>query len=1207
MADLMSVGLSGILASKTALTVTGENIVNANTEGYSRRAVDLQEARAAGNVSMDATQARTGNGVRVENLKRAQDSFLAGTLRISTSRAEELDTLAGELAQVSDVLSNTDTNLTGPANRLFDAFAQLALQPDADSAKQSALIEAKNFASSASELAKYVEGQRDHALTQINDALTYVNNLATAVGGINQELARSVSGSSNKVGLLDERDRLLTSLAEQLRFTVQERTDGTVDIYLGESNAGRPLLEGSKTIALALQQSTSRLDFVLDPYGSPQITSQITGGRISGLRTSYDMMGRTVDGVNTLVRGIADAVNEIQKSGVTGEGLPGDPIFSLTGIEVTAAPANLGTAKLTVSLNKPELAVNQRMRVKFDDAGTPTLTLESGAVLARGLSAIEDYGVKLAVEGAPSRGDAFTLDFVSGAAKSIRVSLLSSNQFATGKDMLIETATTNLGTAVLSVSNAAERPTRPAGLEQIFSNALTADRLVRPLRPGALTTIPAGINDLTLRSFDQPDLATVNLSAADLQNLHTIDLNLADGRSVTLDLARADRSSLQKIVDGLNRSPEMANLGFVAQRRGDALQLIAPGAGTLVGLNAGPSGSVVLRGASGTALTNAVSLVAGEQGDAVRLFTRDGVQVSGPPISDSEAAALLTVQNGFAMGARYVPTASSGSYRDMALFQLPYPAGLDATQTAAAGLASASLPLEWAAHGAGPVIYQDGTAHPGRTATLTLTAPDGRIFTATPPPARLNQGDPAEAGRALLDALNAQGASTGLFGGVIPTAASGSPVTLDLTVSLGARSFTVRVNSTDDPPNYARANVSVIALDGGETSLTGGISQDGRLVINAPPNLAGERLLLGSNSTATLTALGMNGTGTSQLSGIPISALPSSGSSFQLALGGQTYTLTANGSNSLDVTDANGAPSSSISAGFEAVPPGRYQLRLRTSPALAGTAVTTIGTGASSFGLNLIDGFSAAVDASGLRLSAGSASPNLSVHLAFTSPIASEVRVKGPLPEDLLLVSARALGAGIGAEWASVDTTYKPPATSLKISVSSPDASQPSRLLLSFTDEASGDLIGVREATRTGGSFYVNGKVFNFTGGLSGGLTAGDQFRVEFGKGRPGDNRNVAEMAALAKRSLFGSGTPSFLDLVNAESAKLANDVQITKTSLTAAELTRDEIAAKYAEKTGVNLDQEAGDLVRYQQAYQAAAQVLNTAKILFDTILQVR
>ncbi len=1206
MSDLMSVGLSGILASKTALTVTGENIVNANTEGYSRRAVDLQEARAAGNVSMDATQARTGNGVRVENLKRAQDSFLAGTLRIATSRAQELDTLSGELSQVSDILSNTDTNLSGPANRLFDAFAQLALQPDADSAKQSALIEAKNFASSASELAKYVESQRDHALTQIRDALTFVNNLATALGGINQELARSVAGSSNKVGLLDERDRLLTSLAEQVRFTAQERTDGTVDLYLGDSNAGRPLLEGSKTVALALQQSGTRLDFVLDPYGSPQITSQITGGRVSGLRTTYEMLGRTIDGVDTLVRGFADAVNEIQQSGVTGEGLPGDPIFSLTGITITAAPANLGTAKLTVALNKPELALNQRLRVKFDDAGTPTLTQESGAVLARGLSAIEDYGVKLVVEGTASRGDAFTLDFISGAAKSIKVALLSSNQFATGKDMLIETATTNLGTSVLSVATAVERPSRPAGLEQIFSNTLTADRLVRPLRPGALTTIPAGINDLTLRSFDQPDLATVNLSAADLQNLHSLEIKLTDGRSVTVDLTRADRSSLQKIVDGLNRAPEMASLGFVAQRRGDALQIVAPGAGRLVGLNSAPSGSVVLRAANGSALSNAVSLVAGERGDAVRLFTRDGVQVSGPPIADSEAAALLTVQNGFAVGARYVPPAGSGSYRGLTLFQLAYPDGVNATQTAGAGLASASLPLDWAAHGAGPVVYSEGTAYPGRTATLTLTAPDGRIFTAMPRPDLLNQGDPASAGRALLDALNAQGASAGLVGDLIPAASSGASATLDLTVSLGARSFTVRVNATDDPPNYARASVTVIALDGGEPNLTGGISQDGRLVLNAPRSLAGERLLLGGNSAATLAALGMNGVGSSQLSGTTVTALPGSGSSFQVTLGGQTYTLTANGSNALDVTDSAGASSSDLAASFEAVP-GGYQLRLKTSPALAGTAVTSTGTDAGDFGFTLIDGFSARIDASGLRLSAGSASPNLSAHLAFTSPIASEVRLQGPLPEDLLLVSARAAGAGIGAEWQSVDASYTPPATSVKISVSSPDASQPTRLLLTFTDETSGDVIGTREATRTGGAFYVNGKGFNFTGGLSGGLTAGDEFRVEFGKGRPGDNRNAAELAALAKRSLFGSGSASFLDLVNAESAKLANDVQITKTSLTAAELTRDEIAAKYAEKTGVNLDQEAGDLVRYQQAYQAAAQVLNTAKILFDAILQVR
>ena len=168
-----------------------------------------------------------------------------------------------------------------------------------------------------------------------------------------------------------------------------------------------------------------------------------------------------------------------------------------------------------------------------------------------------------------------------------------------------------------------------------------------------------------------------------------------------------------------------------------------------------------------------------------------------------------------------------------------------------------------------------------------------------------------------------------------------------------------------------------------------------------------------------------------------------------------------------------------------------------------------------------------------------------------------------------------------------------------------PSGRPPSSSSLNIGARAS--VVALRDATRSGGSFTVNGQVFKFTGGLSGGLTAGDQFRVEFGRGRPGDNRNVAEMAALAKRSLFASGSGSFLDMVNAESAKLANDVQISKTSLTAAELTRDEIAAKYAEKTGVNLDQEAGDLVRYQQAYQAAAQVLNTAKVLFDAILQIR
>jgi len=97
-------GLSGLLASKAALEVTSDNIVNANTDGYSRRDIALTENAAPGGVTMNAVQGRIGSGVTVGALRRAQDSFLAGTLRNAQARVAELDTLGATLARISDNL-----------------------------------------------------------------------------------------------------------------------------------------------------------------------------------------------------------------------------------------------------------------------------------------------------------------------------------------------------------------------------------------------------------------------------------------------------------------------------------------------------------------------------------------------------------------------------------------------------------------------------------------------------------------------------------------------------------------------------------------------------------------------------------------------------------------------------------------------------------------------------------------------------------------------------------------------------------------------------------------------------------------------------------------------------------------------------------------------------------------------------------------------
>ena len=80
MGSLFEIGKSGVQAYRQALSVTGQNIANVNTDGYNRRAADLEEVPSSqGGVTNIPDQ--SGLGVRVNKIRRSFDAFLSSNLR----------------------------------------------------------------------------------------------------------------------------------------------------------------------------------------------------------------------------------------------------------------------------------------------------------------------------------------------------------------------------------------------------------------------------------------------------------------------------------------------------------------------------------------------------------------------------------------------------------------------------------------------------------------------------------------------------------------------------------------------------------------------------------------------------------------------------------------------------------------------------------------------------------------------------------------------------------------------------------------------------------------------------------------------------------------------------------------------------------------------------------------------------------------------
>lgn len=123
---------------------------------------------------------------------------------------------------------------------------------------------------------------------------------------------------------------------------------------------------------------------------------------------------------------------------------------------------------------------------------------------------------------------------------------------------------------------------------------------------------------------------------------------------------------------------------------------------------------------------------------------------------------------------------------------------------------------------------------------------------------------------------------------------------------------------------------------------------------------------------------------------------------------------------------------------------------------------------------------------------------------------------------------------------------------------------------------------------------------------IAGTPVAGDTFNVTANTNATGDSRNALLMAGLQTQNLLANGTVSlqgaYTQLVGEIGAKTS---ELSVTSTAQNNMVAQTVAAQQA-VSGVNLDEEAANLIRYQNAYQAAAKAMQIAQTMFDAIMAI-
>lgn len=348
----LRIALSSLYAQRQGLEVTGHNVANVNTEGYSRQRVGLLAAGGNTVPAIHSIWAGAGAGVGVTGIDRLRDQFLEARALTEHSVESGLRQSQQILARAELVFAEPSPNgLQAQLSELWAGWGDIANQPTDLAARSQLLERAKTLASGVNQIRDDLAALWTSSVEQLTVTVDAVNATAARVAELNGAIERAVKGGLSPNDLADQRDLLALRLAETVGATIRPQSAGVIDVFVG----GTALVRGSRAEALQVAVPTGttvgnadtqpvQVQWVKDGY-----PASVGGGTAGGL---LDAVNRALPGyraeIDAVAASLASKVNDGQATGYDLGGAPGQPLFSwntASGMSVTLAdPAALAAA-----------------------------------------------------------------------------------------------------------------------------------------------------------------------------------------------------------------------------------------------------------------------------------------------------------------------------------------------------------------------------------------------------------------------------------------------------------------------------------------------------------------------------------------------------------------------------------------------------------------------------------------------------------------------------------------------------------------------------------------------------------------------------------------------------------------------------------------------------------------------------------------------
>ncbi|MFS0730398.1 flagellar hook-associated protein FlgK [Curtobacterium sp. 1P10AnD] len=338
----LATAYSGLAAARAGIDITGQNIANAGTTGYTRQRVTQSSIPAAQTGFMRGTAALAGQGVSVDGIARLGSLTLDAGVRVAAGSSAYADARATALSALETGLREPGKDgLSAGLDAFWSAWGQVAAHPDDPGAASTLLGAANTVASTLSSGSKALDQQWSQVRSTVAAQVTQLNDAAKQVADLNGRIRSALAAGGNANELLDQRDQLTEQIASLAGGTVRTNADGTADVLI----AGNPIVQGTDARSLALGGATALRDgapvtltWTSGQAGAVSLSGGSIGGALSllapadaqGTGGALAQASASYDAVATKLAAVVNAVHE---TGSTADGMTGHAFFAIaTGV-----------------------------------------------------------------------------------------------------------------------------------------------------------------------------------------------------------------------------------------------------------------------------------------------------------------------------------------------------------------------------------------------------------------------------------------------------------------------------------------------------------------------------------------------------------------------------------------------------------------------------------------------------------------------------------------------------------------------------------------------------------------------------------------------------------------------------------------------------------------------------------------------------------